>query len=330
MSAELISILALVAIFVLATTLSVNMGALAFAGAFLVGTLAGGLDADGMYRALFLAWQHAPMSTFALPMVKESIGWGAQAGADAALLAELGSLALPDGYEPPMPDVMPSTPFDREGVDADPYMTSYGTVWEAANTYFKPFAACRYTHAAAGGLRDMVAQAGLTADNVASVEVGTHRGAVFLSEQRPRTLEHAQYSFPHVLAAIILDGKAGAQQICEARIDDPARCALAEKVTVSYDPELDADYPAHYGSRLRVTKTDGQVLEGKFLDAPGDAVCPLSQDELNAKWRDTLATVVSSDVAEAFLAGMSQLDRKVADVLAPVYAGVSSPALAGA
>ncbi|MCT2588119.1 SLC13 family permease [Actinophytocola gossypii] len=49
MSAELISILALVVIFVLATTLSVNMGALAFAGAFLVGTLAGGLDADGIF-----------------------------------------------------------------------------------------------------------------------------------------------------------------------------------------------------------------------------------------------------------------------------------------
>jgi di/tricarboxylate transporter len=49
LSAELISILALVVIFVLATTLSVNMGALAFAGAFLVGTLAGGLDADGIF-----------------------------------------------------------------------------------------------------------------------------------------------------------------------------------------------------------------------------------------------------------------------------------------
>jgi di/tricarboxylate transporter len=48
-SAELISILALVVIFVVATTLSVNMGALAFAGAFLVGTLAGGLDADGIF-----------------------------------------------------------------------------------------------------------------------------------------------------------------------------------------------------------------------------------------------------------------------------------------
>ncbi|WP_410657094.1 SLC13 family permease [Amycolatopsis sp. lyj-112] len=49
MSAQLISILVLVVIFTLATTRSINMGALAFAGAFLVGTLAGGLDTDGIF-----------------------------------------------------------------------------------------------------------------------------------------------------------------------------------------------------------------------------------------------------------------------------------------
>ncbi|WP_216211203.1 SLC13 family permease [Amycolatopsis aidingensis] len=49
MSAELISILALVVVFVVATTRSINMGALAFAAAFGVGTLAGGLDADGIF-----------------------------------------------------------------------------------------------------------------------------------------------------------------------------------------------------------------------------------------------------------------------------------------
>jgi Na+/H+ antiporter NhaD/arsenite permease-like protein len=45
-SAELISILALVAIFAIATVLPINMGALAFVAAFLVGTLAVGLDTD--------------------------------------------------------------------------------------------------------------------------------------------------------------------------------------------------------------------------------------------------------------------------------------------
>jgi Na+/H+ antiporter NhaD/arsenite permease-like protein len=48
-SPELISIFALVACFVVATTMSVNMGVLAFAAAFLVGTLAGGLSEDQIF-----------------------------------------------------------------------------------------------------------------------------------------------------------------------------------------------------------------------------------------------------------------------------------------
>ncbi|KAF4408126.1 MULTISPECIES: SLC13 family permease [Streptomyces] len=49
MPAELISILVLVVVFVIATTRSVNMGALAFAAAFGVGELVAGLDADGIF-----------------------------------------------------------------------------------------------------------------------------------------------------------------------------------------------------------------------------------------------------------------------------------------
>ncbi|CAL9414909.1 hypothetical protein SUDANB58_01723 [Streptomyces sp. enrichment culture] len=49
MSPELVSILALAVVFVIATTRSVNMGALAFAAAFGVGTLVAGLDADGIF-----------------------------------------------------------------------------------------------------------------------------------------------------------------------------------------------------------------------------------------------------------------------------------------
>jgi di/tricarboxylate transporter len=49
MSPELISILVLVVVFVIATTRSVNMGALAFAAAFGVGELVADLDADGIF-----------------------------------------------------------------------------------------------------------------------------------------------------------------------------------------------------------------------------------------------------------------------------------------
>ncbi|MBF8187198.1 SLC13 family permease [Nonomuraea sp. K274] len=51
MSAELLSILALVAMFVVATIFPVNLGALALVGAFLVGTLAAGMSTDDILGA---------------------------------------------------------------------------------------------------------------------------------------------------------------------------------------------------------------------------------------------------------------------------------------
>ncbi|SDH09155.1 SLC13 family permease [Nonomuraea jiangxiensis] len=51
MSAELLSILALVAMFVVATLFPVNLGALALVGAFLVGTLAAGMSTDDILGA---------------------------------------------------------------------------------------------------------------------------------------------------------------------------------------------------------------------------------------------------------------------------------------
>lgn len=50
MSAELISILVLVVVFVLATTRSINMGALAFAAAFGVGTLVADMKTDDIFK----------------------------------------------------------------------------------------------------------------------------------------------------------------------------------------------------------------------------------------------------------------------------------------
>ncbi|TYB61878.1 hypothetical protein FXF51_27845 [Nonomuraea sp. PA05] len=51
MSAELLSILALVAMFVVATIFPINLGALALVGAFLVGTLAAGMETDTILDA---------------------------------------------------------------------------------------------------------------------------------------------------------------------------------------------------------------------------------------------------------------------------------------
>lgn len=276
------------------------------------------LDADGHHRALVIGWSHAPMSTFALPMVKEAIGWGAHVGATAAALSEAGYMKLPTGYRPPAPDVFPTTPLDRPGAADDPFVASLGTQFEILNTYFKKYASCAYTHAAAEGLTELLRD-GVPVDQIASIVVGTHRGAVFLDEQSPRTLDHAQYSFPFVLAtAAQNDGRVGAGELSEESLTDEDRLRIAALVSVEHDPALDDAYPAHYGSRVHVRLHDGRERNGLFLDATDP-----DPEQLAAKWRDLLAPLMPPEAAETLLLGLSRPERTVASVLAPAWASVS-------
>jgi 2-methylcitrate dehydratase PrpD len=240
-----------------------------------------GADADVVRRSIAIAWAHAPMSTFQLPMVKESIGWSAAAGRAAVDLAEAGFMRLTRPSSSPIDATFTPTPFDRPGAMHDPFVASLGTVFEAGNTYFKPYASCRYTHTAARSLQHF----GVSAHDVEAIEVHTHRGAVDLSDRTPASLDHAQYSFPFVLATMLLTGSLGADEMCDEALDDPVRLALAARVSVHHDPALDAEYPAHYGSRTLIRTVDGSSLEETRLVAPGDAADPMTDDELLAKYQ---------------------------------------------
>ncbi|MFF1490371.1 MmgE/PrpD family protein [Streptomyces sp. NPDC058319] len=284
-----------------------------------------GLDADATARAVTLAWQHAPMATFALPMVKESIGWGALTGVTAADLARGGFLGLPGGSRPPALPGFAATPFDVPGAEDNDLVMSFGETFESGRTYFKKYACCRYIHAAAHGLASLLRELGAAAAEIEEIEVRTHRGALFLDETSPRTLEHAQYSFPHVLAAVALDGAAGARQIDEGHLGDPRRDALAARVRLVHAPELDSAPPASYPARVRVRTVDGREAERLCTEAPGDPGLPLSDDELRRKWLDVMTLAVPREVTEGVLDGLGDPERVLSDVLSPAWKAVPPP-----
>lgn len=260
-----------------------------------------GADGDCIARAVAIAWAHAPMSTFQLPMVKESIGWSAATALFAADLAAAGFMAMPRLATSAIDATFAPTPFHRPGAMDDPFVASLGTVFEASNTYFKPYAACRYTHTAIRSLQEVMGENGLGAADIAAVDVHTHRGAINLSDQRPVSLDHGQYSFPFVLSAVMCTGMAGALEISDGALEDPARLAEAAKVSVHHDPSFDIHYPANYGTRIVVRTTDGNRFERTRLVAPGDADDPMSVDDLTAKFV-RLAEPVHGDTA-VLLAG---------------------------
>lgn len=267
-------------------------------------------NADEIERAVKIGWLHAPMATFGTPMVKESIGWGAATGVMAAELAAAGFMQLPDGYTVPKNDVLHETPFHEPGADTDPFIGSIGEVYETGNTYFKSFAACRYTHAAGAGFQSLLAEHSITSDQIVRVRVGTHEAATFLDELRPGTIDSAQYSFPFVIATLAISGAVGAKEMDASRLDEPSRLAFAEKVRLEHDADLDQYYPARYPSRVTVETADGKTVSGVYLDAPGDPGTSFGSAELELKWLDLLSPHVG-DEAAGILAQLRDVDTGV-------------------
>jgi len=287
-------------------------------GAAAAAAVVSGADADGIERAVKIGWLHAPMATFGTPMVKESIGWGAATGVMAAELAAAGFMRLPAGYALPDNDVLPATPFHQPGASTDPFITSIGEVYETANTYFKSFAACRYTHAAGAGFRELLAEHAIAPERIARVRVGTHQAATFLDEVRPGTIDSAQYSFPFVLASIALHGAAGAVEMDESVLGEPTRLELASRITVEHAPDLDQHYPARYPSRVTIETTDGTTVDGVYLDAPGDPGTDFGATELQAKWQRLLTPAVG-ERAQDVLSGLRSEDALVLSATASAW-----------
>jgi 2-methylcitrate dehydratase PrpD len=244
------------------------------------------LPPDGIRRALEIGWSHAPLARLQFPMVKESLGWAAASAVGAALLADCGFKSCPPGVRPFAQDVHPPTGFDIPAAVADGFVASLGTVWEIENTYFKPYAACRFTHSAVDVLKQLFRDGMPSPENVVQITVSTHREAAYLDGRTPGTVEEGQYSFPWVLAVLIKEGGVGATEMSQERLSDAGLRELAGRVFVQHDPALDAAYPEAYPSRVTVSLKDGRRLEHQVFVALGSSDRPMSDAELEAKFVD--------------------------------------------
>lgn len=265
-----------------------------------------GADAEGIHRAMMIAWSHAPQAALQFPMAKEAIGWAGASALTSALLAEAGWMSHPPGSTAPAhPQIFPPTPFDVETVEHDAFVTSIGTRFEIENSYLKPYAACRYTHTSADVLVELKAE-GMDIEAIETLTVLTHSWANFLDEKEPRSLEHAQYSYPFVLGAVATLGGAGPREISARAILDGKVKEFASRVSVRVSTELDAFLPNHYSTALVIRLAGGSVIETEpRLIARGDPESPLSDEFLRAKFLEMAEPTVAkgADSIMATVAG---------------------------
>lgn len=275
----------------------------------------GGLDAAETAEAMAIAGVVAPglsASGYSRRMgnsVKEGIPWATALGLAAVELAR-------EGYTGPT-DLLDH----QDYFDADAVMAGLGGEAAIESIYFKPYGCCRWIHAALDAVLAIRATPGYRPERIERIEVETFARALRLSnETAPTTLEGAQYSLPFCVAAAAQEGAAPFLPLPASLLGRGDLAALAERVAIRVDPELDRRFPGEAPARVRI-HADGKIHERTVHAALGDPANPMDEDALRRKFM-TLATVVPTRKAERLVDAVLGLEGGSTSALFDAIDGV--------
>ncbi|MCC7485704.1 MAG: MmgE/PrpD family protein [Burkholderiales bacterium] len=268
----------------------------ATAGVFGAAAAAGrllGLSEQQMVWALGIAATQSSglremFGTMAKPMHP---GFAARNGMLAALLAARDFTSSNRGIEAPrgFAHVL-STAFKPGEITA-----RLGETWEISLNTYKPYACGIVEHPAIDGCIQLRNEHGLKPADVESIALGVHPLALELTGRKaPRTGLEGKFSVYHSTAVAVIHGAAGEAQYGDALVRDPEVIALRERVSAAVEPGIHEDQV-----RIRMQLRDGRTLERFVEHAVGSLGKPMSDADLEAKFRGQVEGILARPQAGA-------------------------------
>lgn len=152
--------------------------------------------------------------------------------------------------------------------------------------YQKLHAACRHTHPAIDTVLNLRNDHQLKPEQIDRIEVQTYRLAVGSHDHIDiRGLSSAKLSTPFSVALALVKGHAGYADYNEDNLNDYWIKNLTNKVKVVEDENLTAQSPAIRGAKVVIYLKDGNEYEATCLYPKGEPENPLTQEELEDKFR---------------------------------------------
>jgi 2-methylcitrate dehydratase len=130
---------------------------------------------------------------------------------------------------------------------------------------------------------------------------------------RPGTRETADHSLPYCVIAAMLDGDITAESFSARRLRDPVLCGLLERTTIAEVPEFTRLHPEEWRCRIVVTGRGGERKVAEARHFKGHAKRPLSDEEIERKFRALTAGRLKKEQADVILATAWRL-QQLADI----------------
>jgi 2-methylcitrate dehydratase PrpD len=194
--------------------------------------------------------------------------------------------------------------------DWDEALATLGRDWHITRMTFKNHACCGHAFAAIDGALALQQRLGVPHGDLARVTIGTYRTALEVAgAENPISAMEARFSLKYVVATALVHGSVRLGAFDAARLTDPATRALMSCIEAEVDPEIDALFPGRRAARVTMTTHDGRSETFLQPTRKGDPDAPLSDAELDDKFRELAGGVIGRAAADDLLARLWTLDR---------------------
>jgi 2-methylcitrate dehydratase PrpD len=266
-----------------------------------------GLSLDQMLYAMGLAGTQASgvrlvFGTMAKPF---HAGKSASDGVLSALMAERGFTCAPNiiegkkGYVEAM----------GEGANLDRMVQDLGKVYEIRNNTFKFNASCLLTHPIIDAVRELRNRHDLRMEHIKEIQCEVAKLCLDTAgNEDPQTGLAGKFSVHYCTALALAEEMAGEDMFSDSKVLNPDMVRLRKKVKVKIASEL----------KETEAKACIKTLDGKeyatFVGYPkGDPHNPLSDEELENKFRSLAAGILPKEKIESLLKTLWSLE-KVRDI----------------
>lgn len=181
-------------------------------------------------------------------------------------------------------------------------------------TNMKCFPVCNHGQSAVWAALEIRGR--LRVEDISEIQVETYHEAVSMmgtdpSRWAPTTRETADHSLPYVVAIALLDGEVTPRSFRNERLADPAVASIVRKVRVSEDPALSAQHPELAPCRLTIRTLAGKEIATEVSYPKGHIKNPLSDAEVDAKFRGMFREYGDETHCEAVLRELWNFDAAV-------------------
>lgn len=185
------------------------------------------------------------------------------------------------------------------------------TEWAVMDIGYKPYPSGVITHAAMDALRDIVIDNDIAPGDVESIVVSLDDAASeMLHHEDPQNALEAKFSIEFCLASVLRVRDPGIHEFTDEYVTAPETRAEMEKISRDFEPNLFGGNFANYAARVTIVTTSSEEFTTEEKFAPGHPNNPISQERLEAKFRECVATVISEEEADDILDVIAHLDEE--------------------